>query len=69
MSEDFDREGDLQFFAHYWFEPEYTDDELRDMGVLLQNAGSCVSSIMHVLWYSCERALKTEEMKLLNFFS
>ncbi len=28
MSEDFDREGDLQFFAQpYLFEPEYTDDE------------------------------------------
>ncbi len=28
MSEDFNREDDLQFFAQpYLFEPEYTDDE------------------------------------------
>ncbi len=32
MSEDFDREEDLHFFAQlYLFEPEYTDDELREM--------------------------------------
>ncbi len=32
MSEDF--ENDLQFFAQpYLFEPEYTDDELREMAV------------------------------------
>ncbi len=46
MSEDFDREDDLQFFAHpYLIKPEYTDDELREMDVLWQDADSCVSSI------------------------
>ncbi len=30
MSEGFDREDDLLFFAQpYFFEPEYTDDELK----------------------------------------
>ncbi len=34
MSEDCDRDDDLQFFAQpYFFEPEYTDDELREMDV------------------------------------
>ncbi len=46
MSEDFDRQDHLQFFAQpYLFKPEYTDDELREMDVLRQNVGSCVSSI------------------------
>ncbi len=41
MSEDFNREDDLQFFAQpYSSEPEYIDDEIREMGVLRQNAGS-----------------------------
>ncbi len=34
MSEDFDREDALLFFAQpYLFEPEYTDDELRELDV------------------------------------
>ncbi len=45
MSEDFDREDDLQFFAQsYLIELEYTDDELREMDVLWQGADSCVSN-------------------------
>ncbi len=33
------------FFAQpYLFAPEYTDDELREMDVLRQNAGSCVKA-------------------------
>ncbi len=53
MSEGFDSEDDLQFFAQpYLFKPEYTDDELRESSskrdelrdVLHQNAGSCISS-------------------------
>ncbi len=38
MSEDFDREDELQFFVQpYLFKPEYTDDELREMDILRQN--------------------------------
>ncbi len=49
MSKDFDRDDDLHFFAQpYLFEPEYTDDKLREMHVLRQNAGSCFSSITHM---------------------
>ncbi len=45
MSEDFNREDDLQFFAQpYLTEPEYTDDELREMDILRQNTSCCVSS-------------------------
>ncbi len=32
----------------YLFEPEYTDDEQREMDILRQKAGSCVSSIAHM---------------------
>ncbi len=69
MSEDFDREDDLQFLAQpYLFKPEYTDNELREMDILRQKGGSCVSSTSHVSWYSCEDTSKTdmEEKKLLN---
>ncbi len=49
MSEDLYRVDDLQFFAlPYLFEPEYTDDELREMDVLHQNAGSCVSRLTRI---------------------
>ncbi len=35
----------LQFFVQpYLFEPEYPDDELREMDVLRQNAGSCIKA-------------------------
>ncbi len=38
MSEDFDRENDLKFVAQpYLFEPEHTDEKLREMDVLRQN--------------------------------
>ncbi len=53
MSEDFDRENDLKFVAQpYLFEPEHTDEKLREMDVLRQN--------MHALWYSRKHALKTD---------
>ncbi len=39
--QDFDRKDDQL----YLFEPKYTDNELREMNVLHQNADSFVSSI------------------------
>ncbi len=46
MSEDFNREDDLQYFAQpYLFESEYTDDELREMNDVDQNTSSCIRSI------------------------
>ncbi len=45
MSEDFDGEDDYFFALPHLFELEYTDDELREMDVLHQNAGCCVSNI------------------------
>ncbi len=67
MSEDFDREDDLQFFAQaYLLDPEYRDDELREMAVLHKNSGSCFSSTTRMRHgYSRERASKTstEEKK------
>ncbi len=33
----------------YLFEPEYTDDEQREMDVLCHKAGSCISNITHML--------------------
>ncbi len=40
----------LQFFAQpYLIEPEYTDNELREIDILLQKAGSCVSNITKLL--------------------
>ncbi len=45
ISTDFNKEDDLQFFVQpYLFEPEYPDDELREMDVLRQNAGSCIKA-------------------------
>ncbi len=69
MSEDFDREDDLQFLAQpYVFKPEYINNELREMDILRQKGGSRVSSTTHVSWYSCEHTSETdtEEKKLLN---
>ncbi len=69
MSEDFDREDDLQFFAHpYLIKPEYTDDELREMDVLWQDADSCVSSITYMHHSTLINVPKTDrkEKKLLN---
>ncbi len=38
------REDDLHFFSQpYLFEPEYSEDELREMDILQQNVGSCVA--------------------------
>ncbi len=55
MSEDFNREDDLQYFAHaYLFESEYTDDELREMNVLHQNARASHSCIMVLSWTHVE---------------
>ncbi len=62
MSEDFDREDDLQCFARpYLFDSEYTDDELTEMDILCQHH-------THVLWNCRERASKTniQENKLSN---
>ncbi len=71
QSEDFDREDDLQFFTQpYLFEPEYTDDELREIDVLRQNAGSCVSSITRMHHGTLMNVSKTdtEDKKLFNKF-
>ncbi len=52
MSKDFDREDDLQFFARN------TDDELREMDALHQNAGSCVISTICIKdWHEGEEML------------
>ncbi len=48
MSEDFDGEDDYFFALPHLFELEYTDDELREMDVLHQNAGCCVSSTTYM---------------------
>ncbi len=65
MSEDFNREDDLQYFAQpYLFESEYTDDELREMNVLHQNARASHSCIMVLSWTHVED--RNKEKKLLN---
>ncbi len=52
------------------FEPEYTDNELREMSSehYTSECGSCVSITSHASWYSREGTSKTdmEEKKLLN---
>ncbi len=65
MSEDFNREDDLQYFAQpYLFESEYTDDELREMNVLHQNSRASRSCIMVLSWTHVED--RNKEKKLLN---
>ncbi len=48
MSEDFDREDDLQFFAQPLHQNQNIYNELRKMDVLCQNAGSWNQWIVNI---------------------
>ncbi len=61
-------ENDLQFFAQpYLFEPEYTDDELREMVVLHQNASISNITCMHLRTFVSKTDTKKRNLNKVNF--